>query len=493
MAAGIVETRYGKIQGFEQKGIQVWKGIPYAQPPLGPLRFRAPQPPQAWSGVRETKKFGPNAAQPNDALGGFLGGMSTPPPSSEDCLYLNIWSPGADQQKRPVLVWIHGGAFVAGSGSEPWYNGDSFARNGDIVVVTINYRLGALGFLYLGELGGEEYASSANCGLQDQIAALEWVRDNIESFGGDPANVTIAGESAGAMSIGALLAAPRAQGLFQRAILESGAAHNVLSRDTAAGMTHAFLKHLDLSQTQLSALESLPVARILEAQQLNSRSTLGGPVIDGTVIPDSPLEMIAAGSAAQVSLLIGTNRDEARLFSLLSGREPKVNHAELERLFGTAGPEVFATYLQARDDHSEPYAWMDIVTDRTFRIPALRLVEKQLSHTSSVWVYRFDWPSPAFGGRLGACHALEIPFAWNTLDAEMSQLFIEESPAAQPIAATMHAVWIAFIRSGNPQTPQLPAWPGYQLTQRSTMLFHEHNQLTQDPQSVERQYWENII
>lgn len=493
MAAGIVETRYGKVEGVTQKGIQVWKGIPYAQPPLGPLRLRVPQPPQAWPGVRAAKKFGPNSAQPDNAMGGFLGGISTPPPAGEDCLYLNIWSPGADQQKRPVLVWIHGGAFIAGSGADPWYDGSSFARNGDVVVVTINYRLGMLGFLYLDELGGKEHGYAANCGLLDQIAALEWVRDNIENFGGDPENITLAGESAGAMSIGALLAMPRAQGLFQRAILESGAAHNVMSRHAATDMARSFIGHLGLAENQLADLETVPVTKILEAQQLSARSMLGGPAIDGQLLPGKPLEMIAAGSAAQVPLLIGTNRDEARLFSLLSGRQPRVNYPELERLFGSRGQEVFATYLQARNDQSEMHAWMDIVTDRTFRIPALRLAEKQLQHTSAIWVYRFDWPSPAFGGRLGACHALEIPFVWNSLDVDVSQLFIEESPAAPPIAETMHAVWTAFIRSGHPQTAQLPDWPRYQLSERPTMLFNEQHQLARDPQGIERQHWENVL
>ncbi|GLV55095.1 carboxylesterase [Dictyobacter sp. S3.2.2.5] len=493
MAAAIVETRYGKVEGLTQEGMQVWKGIPYARPPLGSLRLRAPQPPQAWSGVREAKEFSAIAAQPVNAMGGFLGRNATPPPSGEDCLYLNIWSPAADGQKRPVLVWIHGGAFIAGSGADPWYDGASFARNGDVVVVTFNYRLGMPGFLYLDELGGKDYGYSANCGLLDQIAALEWVCDNIEQFGGDPANVTLAGESAGAMSIGILLAMPRARGLFQRAILESGAAHNIQTPEEATSQARAFLEQLGLRENQLAELENLPVDKILEAQQLSIRNMRGAPVIDGHLVPGKPLDQIASGSAAQVPLLIGTNRDEARLFTFMSGRQPTVNQQEQEHLFGSRALEVFATYLQARDDHSEANAWMDIVTDRVFRIPALRLAEKQLPHAPAIWMYRFDWPSPAFGGRLGACHALEIPFVWHSLHIELSQLFIEESPAASPIADTMHAVWTAFIRDGNPQTDALPDWPRYQLDERLTMLFNEQQQLAYDPQGAERQYWDDIL
>ena len=208
-AISVVETRYGKIQGAQKEGILVWKGIPFAQPPLGSLRFRAPQPLEGWTGIREATQFGPISPQASSGSFGTL-----PGPMSEDCLTLNIWSSGADDARRPVMVWIHGGSFVTGAGSTPWYNGTSFAEHG-VVVVTINYRLGALGFLYLAEYAGEEYATSGNNGLLDQIAALTWVRENIAAFGGDPDNVTIFGESAGAMSIGALLAMPAAHGLFK--------------------------------------------------------------------------------------------------------------------------------------------------------------------------------------------------------------------------------------------------------------------------------------
>ena len=259
--APFVETQYGKVQGTQRDGVSVWKGIPFAQPPLELLRFRAPQPHEGWTGVRETTQFGAISPQASDGSFGTL-----PGPMSEDCLTLNIWSPQADAERRPVMVWIHGGSFVTVSGSTHWYNGTSFAERGNVVVVTINYRLGALGFLYLGEYAGEEYATSGNNGLLDQIAALRWVKENIAAFGGDPNNVTVFGESAGAMSIGALLAMPAAKGLFRRAILQSGAAHRVNSRQTAASGTESLLGELGIGPSDMSRLLTTSVDDILKAQ-----------------------------------------------------------------------------------------------------------------------------------------------------------------------------------------------------------------------------------
>jgi para-nitrobenzyl esterase len=494
MQNAIVETRYGKVEGLKQGAVKIWKGIPFAQPPVGSLRFCAPQKLQEWSGVRDATHLGPNSAQLNDIIGSFFNGPSSSPPSGEDCLYLNIWSPDADQKKRPVLVWIHGGAFVTGSGAEPWTDGASFARHGDVVVVSINYRLGALGFLYLGDLDGVDYPASGVCGLLDQIAALEWVRDNIEAFGGDPANVTVAGESAGAMSVGTLLAMPQAQGLFQRAILESGAGHDVLTRTSATRMTHTFLSHLGLKVDQASELATVPLEQILEAQKQCISGMRGfAPVIDGFYLSGSPVQQIANGSSSAVSLLIGTNRDEARLFALMSNGLNPVDHDALKRLFGAASQEVLTTYTQAREDKSAEGAWSDIITDRVFRIPAIRLVESQVQYNAAVWMYRFDWVTSAFGGNLGACHSLEIPFAWNTINTELALMFTGDAPTRQPLAQRMHDAWIAFIRTGSPAIAELPAWPTYDVSQRATMLLNDHCQLVNDPQGTERRFWAYIL
>lgn len=492
----IVETRYGKVQGYEQGPISVWKGIPFAQPPTGQRRFRAPQPPEQWAGIRETTAFGPMAPQRLEALGELAGDADSAivlPPMSEDCLYLNIWSPGADQEKRPVMVWIHGGGFTLGSTSEAWYDGTSFATNHNIVVVSLAYRLGTLGFVYLKDLAGADTDYSGNCGLLDQIAGLQWVRENIAAFGGDPDNVTVAGESAGAMSIGTLLGMPAAQGLFQRAILQSGAGSGMTTRSRATKVAQALLEKLNLEPSQISALADVPLEKLLQIQAELGREFGGiqafSPLIDGDTLPQHPSAMIAQGSAASVAILTGTNRDEWRLFAMMSGGQ-MADDGLLKLTFGDAAQQALAVYTEARADKSPELALMDIVGDIVFRMPAIRLAEGQVQQGAPVWMYRFDWESPAFGGALGAAHAVDIAFVWNTLDTEIARRFVGESPTSQPLADLMHASWAAFIRNGNPAISNLPDWPRYDLERRATMIFNNAPHVLDDPQGQIRTFWQ---
>ncbi|HLG65329.1 MAG TPA: carboxylesterase/lipase family protein [Ktedonosporobacter sp.] len=494
MSDAIVETRYGKVRGTSRDTVTVWKGIPFAQPPLGPLRFQPPQPPEPWTDVRDATRFGLIAPQISAPLSALFGSGSTDIPQGEDCLYLNVWSPGADGKKRPVFVWIHGGGFVGGSGSTPWYDGTSFATQGDIVVVTLNYRLGALGFLYLGDIAGERYASG-NYGLLDQIAALQWVRDNIAAFGGDPGNVTIAGESAGAMSVGVLLAMPAAQGLFHKAILQSGASHGVPDREIATKVAREFLAHAGTDD--IAALADLPVATVLDIQAKFANRRRGAlalrPVIDGVSLPTRPLDALADGSASGVSVLIGSNRDEMKLFTAMNPQQGVLDEADLKKTFGDAASDVLATYAAAHPGASPDEAWVDILTDRTFRIPAVRLAECLAQRGSPVWMYRFDWRTPAFDGRLGSCHALEIPFAWNNLDRPGVPAFTGEGPTRRPLADKTHAAWIAFTRTGDPNVPDAQPWPAYDTSRRATMIFNDECQVIDDPQSAERRLWDGIL
>ena len=501
MGNPIVETRYGKVQGSEQGSISVWKGIPFAQPPTGQRRFRAPQPPEPWTGVREATTFSPMAPQVPEVGASMVGAIGAeravePRPMSEDCLYLNIWSPGADHEMRPVMVYIHGGAFTLGSASDPWYDGTSFAANHNIVVVSLNYRLGILGFAYLKNLAGEDATYTGNCGLLDQIAALEWVRENIAAFGGDPDNVTVMGESAGAMSIGALLGMPAAQGLFRRAILQSGAAGNLVTRPRATQVAQALLAKLGLETPQLAALADVPLEALLKIQPELGREFGGirafSPMIDGETLPQHPSAMIAQGSAANVGILAGTNRDEWRLFALMSGG-PKVDEEQLTRIFGDEARQALAVYTEARADQSPELAWIDIMSDLVFRMPAIRLAEAQVQQGAPVWMYRFDWESPAFGGALGAAHAMDIPFVFNTLDVGLSRTFTGDSPTRQPLADLMHASWAAFIRSGNPAIASLPAWPPYDLERRATMIFGDVAHVVDDPQGQVRAVWKHVL
>lgn len=493
----IVETRYGKVEGKTDDSVTVWRGIPYAAPPLGALRFMPPQPPSAWEGIRSATKFAPIAPQKPGGIERMLSAKEIP--TSEDCLYLNVWSPAADNARRPVLFWIHGGAFVTGSGSSPWYNGVSFAEKGDVVVVTINYRLGVLGFLHLEELGGTEYASSGNCGILDQIAALEWVRDNIAAFGGDPDNVTIFGESAGSMSVATLLAAPKAQGLFHKAILQSGAAHYTRNREDATKSARKILEILEFNGT-INELKEMPVENLLSAASTalirypNQR--IFQPIVDGKIVPQSPTKAVAEGSARNIPMLIGTTLEEMRLWTVLDPTWQGLDEEGVQkRCKASLGDEVFAKVAGHYADlpAATPIdKWTPALTDRTFWIPSVRLAEAQIPH-APVWMYRFDWKSTAFEGKLGACHALEIPFVWNNLDKGGANFFTGESPDRPALANEMHTAWIAFAKTSNPNTATLPEWANYDTEHRPTLIFNRQCHLENDPQGDTRRVWEGVV
>jgi para-nitrobenzyl esterase len=494
MSTTIVETTYGKVQGLEQGAITVWKGIPFARPPIASRRFLPPQPLQPWPGVLDATAFGPAALQT-----ARLGNASAVDgrPTSEDCLSLNIWSPGAEGQKRPVMVYLHGGGFVFGSGSDPLYDGTSFATEHDLVVVTCNYRLGLLGFLYLGDLAGEAYAQG-NAALLDQIAALQWVHDNIAAFGGDPEQVTLMGESAGAMSIGNLLAMPATRGLFQRAILESGASSSILlTREQATGIAQAVMKKLDLQASQALALTAVPAETLLSLQDEVDREWSGleafAPVIDGVTLPKHPLELMAEGASLPVPLLIGSNRDEWRLWTVLLGGDLEKVKAGLSQTFGAATGQVHEIYTRGRADQAPDLAWIDMQGDRVFRIPAIRQAEAQVRQGAPVWMYRFDWVSPALGEQLGACHGLEMPFVWKSLDNPLARFLLGDAQAPmQPLINRIHAAWATFIRTGMPTAAASADWPPYDLTHRTTMLFNAVSEVVDDPQAEMLPLWETV-
>lgn len=489
MSKTIVETVYGKLQGEQVDGVFAWKGVPFAKPPVGPLRFRAPERPDAWEGIRDATKFSAVAPQTQREIMAFFGNDVSN--VSEDCLYLNVWSPGADDKKRPVMVWIHGGAFVSGSGSSHWYDGASFASQGDVVVVTINYRLGVLGFLHLGEIGGEEYATSGNCGILDQVAALHWVQENIAAFGGDPNDVTIFGESAGAMSVGVLLGFPSAQGLFQKAILQSGAAANAHSSATATKVASLLLAGLKVEPTNLAKLEEMPVEHLLQAADLLPSMSLG-PVVDDVSLPKPPHEAIAAGSAKDVAILIGTNKDEFNIFTVFDPEWKDADEEKAKAIFEkTFGPLVPLLSNQFPGPLNQEL-FNKLLTMHIFTHPAQQLAELQVNQGAPVYVYRFDWETPVFDGALGATHALEIPFVWNTLDKANTANFTGSSPERKLVSVQMHQAWINFARTGNPNSEDLPLWPKYDLNFRPTMIFDLESAVVNDPNRQERLKWEQV-
>jgi len=498
----VVAITQGRLRGLEREGISQFRGIPFAAAPIGERRFAPPGAAPSWDGERDATVFGARSLQVTGGATAMLGDRSDD--ADEDCLFLNVFTPGCDDAARPVMVWIHGGGFVNGSASIPWYDGSSLAARGDVVVVTINYRLGALGFLWLGDLDPSLRSSGVN-GLLDQVAALRWVRDNIAAFGGDPDNVTIFGESAGAMSVSTLLALPAARGLFHRAIAQSGAAHNTFTTETASRVTAQVMELLGV--TTVAELLTAPADAIVdaatkvEARMFDDPSGLGGPagialamafqpVVDGAHLPEQPLRAVAAGDAADVPLLTGTNLDEWNLFALMSpgGLDDPRLLGRLERIFGDAHV-VRDTYRAARPEASADDLWNAVLTDATFRIPAIRLVEARRGASSSTWQYLFTWATPAFGGVVKSCHALEIPFVFGVLDAPGASLFLGDpiGPELHELSRAMQDAWLAFVRHGD------PGWPAWSEAERPTQRFDVERELLSDPMADERRLWDGVL
>lgn len=492
----IAQTTLGPVEGRIKEDALLFAGIPYAAPPVGPLRFRPPQPHVGWTETRSAQRFGNAAPQPAGS------GMTASPPRrmGEDCLLLNVTTPATGDGKRAVFVWIHGGGFRTGQGAIPWYNGTSFAKHGDIVTVSINYRLGALGFANLSDLG-DDLATSGVVGILDQIAALEWVRDNIAAFGGDPNRVTIGGESAGAMSVGALLGCPRAAGLFRSAIAQSGAAHHILDREAALAISG--LLRDKLGAHDLEALQALPMEDILAAQvaieaELAGSSKLGAtdisgaggmpfqPSIDGQVFPEPPLEAVRNGASRDVAVLIGTNAHESTLW-----HQGETDERRLEKIVARYLPDAAQALDAYRLDHpsASPFDLLiALTTDYMFRIPAVRLAEAHAANGGAVWKYFFSWKSRAFGGRMGATHALEIPFVFNNLDRMGVDAFIGEGPVPRELAAEMHAAWTSFIRDGKPAD----TWPPFDEKRRAVMGFGDEVAVLEDQMPNSRALWDGV-
>lgn len=486
-----MKTQYGQVQGKKSEDVFVWKGIPYAKPPVGRLRFRRPERPDDWNGIRDATEFGPSAMQPKSEMMRFLG--DSPEGSNEDCLYLNIWSPGADDQRRPVMVWIHGGAFMYGSGSSEAYDGTSFARTGDVVVVTLNYRLGAFGFLHLEEIGGQSFAGSGNCGILDQIAALKWVQENIEAFGGDPNNVTLFGESAGAMSVGTLLATKEAEGLFHKAILQSGAASNVLPSKIGTNIATQILSELGIQHDKLEKLFDVPAEELVKVSETVPPMTLV-PVVDESVIHTHPLQALALGSAKNIPILIGTTEHEYRLFTFVDPTWSKLDEEGIKKRFKAAFGKSWSHMSELlRGERLTKELFEKLMTWQMFTYPAIALSEMRIKRGEKVWMYRFDYKSTAFGGGLKSCHALELPFVWNTVKNKRTTAFTGDVPERFKIAEQMHHAWIAFVKNGNPSIPQLPDWPEYELNSRATMHFNLESTVKHDPAKEDRLFWERIV
>jgi len=496
----IIETHTGKVKGTSVGGLTIFKGIPYAADTAGDLRFSPPVPPEPWNDVFDATEFGNEAPQGPSMLD-----FGEPPPQSEDCLKLNIWTPGTDTARRPVMLWLHGGGFITGGAARPLYDGSYLATCGDVVVVTINYRLGVLGFLTHPSLTDEAGGAAGNWGLLDQIAALEWVRDNIELFGGDPDNVTIFGESAGGTSVGLLMAAPGARGLFKRAISQSGPPLTH-SFEHAVDYAEKLFKKLGCEVGDVKKLREIDVDTILQAQIANRKQFDTWPAVDGVVIPQWPMDAVDEGLTEGVELMAGCNRDEAKLFLLFDPRRNKLDEANLLRRLEKAlpgmhssgqsnGARVLEVYREARTGRGEsvdPWQiWCSIHSDRMMREPILRFAQSHSSGGRKCYVYLFTWESP--NKDLGSCHALELPFMFGTLRSVRGiDKFAGKGPESDRLSELMQDAWPAFAKGGDPATEATGPWPGYDTEKRATMILGTEYGIQNAPYEPERRIWEEI-
>lgn len=504
MSDVMVETRLGRIVGRQRDGVDCFRGIPYAQALSGLGRIRAPEPVQPWSGALVAQQWA--AAAPQENIPALAVGRV-----GDACLALNIWRPSLAGTPLPVMVWIHGGGFASGASHQALYEAQTLARENGVIVVSLNYRLGILGFGAWQDwpaLGGV-----SNAGLRDQLLALQWVQDHIADFGGDPGQVTVFGESAGGMSIACLMASPQARGLFQRAIIQSGSADHVLLPDEAARMSRCFAE----AAGDVAACLQGELGGIIAAQAVCFRQTVRRagyeppllqfgmtlmPMVGDDVLPERPLTALAAGAAADIPLLLGTTRDEWRLFYLApqamgrgQGRpEPDAERLlhEFERTLPGRGALMLARYRQLYPELPGSELFCRYETDRMFRLPSYRLAEARFGQAASTWHYLFDWPC-AWDKRLGSCHVMEVPFVFGITDRPTGQFFTGGGEAAAALSVAMRTAWTAFARGQAPAAPGWPEWLPYRQAERASLSIAALTRREDDPESARRLLWQDIF
>ncbi|MEQ1728538.1 MAG: carboxylesterase/lipase family protein [Vicinamibacterales bacterium] len=491
-ASVTAKTATGNIRGTVLDGINIFKGIPYGGSTAGRNRFMPPTKPTPWTGTREALAYGATAPQ---AVGRARAGV---PPEGEDCLVLNVFTPAmTNGRRRPVMVWLHGGGFSYGAGSDLRFEGSNLARTGDVVVVTVNHRLGVFGYTYLGEAGGSDFALSGGAGMLDIVAALEWVRDNIDRFGGDPGLVTIFGQSGGGRKVATLMAMPGAKGLFHRAIVESGAVLRLATREDASHATDLLLAELGLRKDQIRQLQDVPMAKLLAADAAIASNvpmrepgyTPNPPTVDGLAIPRHPWEPDAPGLSAAVPLMIGYARTEETLYDRPTPEALALDEAGLRRRasqrLGADPGKVIDAFRAAHPDATPWDVWILIATDHPRGTYARETAKRKAVQASApAFLYRFDWETPEDGGHMRSPHTVEIPFVFQNI--KTAGPLISKMPEAYALADKVSAAWVAFARTGSPNVARLPKWPAYSAARRETMLFNDASRVEQDPDSGPR-------
>ena len=490
-ATAVVKTTLGSVRGVVRENrVNSFWGIPYGGSTAGAGRFMPPTKAASWTGVKDTVMVGnkaPQAIDPNQMP--EMAATDRNEPMSEDCLFLNVHSPLVGNGRRPVMVWLHGGGFTTGTGGRPAYDGVNLSQKEDVVVVTVNHRLNIFGYLYLSEIGGEKFANGSNAGMRDIVLALEWVRDNIAAFGGDPGNVTIFGQSGGGGKVSTLAAMPSAMGLFHRAIMMSGSAVTGASRADATKGTEALLAKLGLRPNQIEDLQRVPFQQLIMAMG-EVRELRLSPVVDGTSLPTHAWDPRAPELSATVPMMFGTTETEATWQGYfppnnLSEADLRTRVKQSTRGTDAQVEELIAVYRKGRPGITNTDVDLIIATDMGgFRTGVLTQLERKAEQArAAAYSYYFTWRTPVRGGVLKAIHTLDIPFVFDTVDITQSMTGFRQDRYA--LADKMRAAFAAFARTGNPSTRE-SNWPAFTMAQRATMVFGDQSRVVSDPYGDER-------